>query len=58
VAGRFERASTAAPVATWHDGVRFEEVSVGCPREWQQRSRPPGVLRRILPAKEETPTAW
>ncbi|MDZ5442919.1 metallophosphoesterase [Micromonospora sp. 4G57] len=47
------------PRTTWHDGVRFEEVSVGYPREWKQRSRPPGVLRRILPAPEGTPpTAW
>ncbi|MCI4065852.1 metallophosphoesterase [Micromonospora sp. R77] len=47
------------PRTTWHDGVRFEEVSVGYPREWKQRSRPPGVLRRILPEPEGTPpTAW
>ncbi|MDO3705303.1 metallophosphoesterase [Micromonospora sp. C28SCA-DRY-2] len=38
------------PRTTWHDGVRFEEVSVGYPREWRQRSVPPGRLRRILPA--------
>lgn len=37
------------PRVTWYDGVRFEEVSVGYPREW--RSRPPrGRLRQILPA--------
>ncbi|MDX3855188.1 metallophosphoesterase [Streptomyces sp. AK02-01A] len=37
------------PRVTWHDGVRFEEVSVGYPREW--RPRPPRVaLRQILPA--------
>ncbi|MFF5565694.1 metallophosphoesterase family protein [Streptomyces sp. NPDC012623] len=36
------------PRVTWHDGVRFEEVSVGYPREW--RKRPPRVpLRQILP---------
>ncbi len=37
------------PRTTWYDGVRFEEVSVGYPREWQLRGRAPG-LRRILPA--------
>ena len=26
------------PRVTWHDGVRFEEVSVGYPREWQGRA--------------------
>ena len=37
------------PRTTWEDGVRFEEVSVGYPREWQRRGGPAG-LRRILPA--------
>ncbi|MEU5339776.1 metallophosphoesterase [Streptomyces sp. NPDC020766] len=37
------------PRTTWLDGVRFEEVSVGYPREWRKRSEPPGKLRRILP---------
>lgn len=47
------------PRTTWHDGVRFEEVSVGYPREWKQRSAPAGILRRVLPAPEGTPpTAW
>ncbi|WP_413644546.1 hypothetical protein [Micromonospora sp. RTP1Z1] len=47
------------PRTTWHDGVRFEEVSVGYPREWKKRPAPPGVPRRILPAPEGTPpTAW
>jgi 3',5'-cyclic AMP phosphodiesterase CpdA len=40
------------PRTTWYDGVRFEEVSLGYPREWTRRpvqyQRPP--LRRILPA--------
>jgi 3',5'-cyclic AMP phosphodiesterase CpdA len=36
------------PRTTWHDGVRFEEVSVGYPREWRRRDTPPGTLRRIL----------
>jgi 3',5'-cyclic AMP phosphodiesterase CpdA len=38
------------PRTTWYDGVRFEEVSVGYPREWRRRSTPPGTLRQILPA--------
>ncbi|MFC7824600.1 metallophosphoesterase family protein [Streptomyces sp. NPDC057375] len=38
------------PRTTWHEGVRFEEVSVGYPREWRKRPGPPGQLRRILPA--------
>jgi 3',5'-cyclic AMP phosphodiesterase CpdA len=49
------------PRVTWHDGVRFEEVSVGYPREWQRRleagwgdGRRPGVPRQILP-EPETP---
>jgi 3',5'-cyclic AMP phosphodiesterase CpdA len=37
------------PRVTWHDGVRFVEVSVGYPREWQRRARRPGVPRQILP---------
>jgi 3',5'-cyclic AMP phosphodiesterase CpdA len=40
------------PVTSWYDGVRFEEVSLGYPREWSARSwRPPG-LRAILPTPE------
>lgn len=36
------------PRTTWHDGVRFEEVSLGYPRE--RRYRPaPFAPRRILP---------
>ncbi|WP_405095203.1 metallophosphoesterase family protein [Micromonospora sp. NBC_01412] len=37
------------PRTTWYDGVRFEEVSVGYPREWRNRATPPGRLRQILP---------
>jgi 3',5'-cyclic AMP phosphodiesterase CpdA len=36
------------PRVTWHDGVRFEEVSVGYPREWRPRA-PRRTLRQILP---------
>jgi 3',5'-cyclic AMP phosphodiesterase CpdA len=38
------------PRTTWHDGVRFEEVSLGYPREWRARGRGPGQPRQILPA--------
>jgi len=31
--------------------VRFEEVSLGYPREWQRRDRPPRLPRPILPAQ-------
>ncbi|WP_433496360.1 metallophosphoesterase family protein [Sphaerimonospora sp. CA-214678] len=37
------------PRTTWYDGVRFEEVSLGYPREWKPRKTPPGRLRQILP---------
>lgn len=37
------------PRTTWHDGVRFEEVSLGYPREYRRRGRRGEVLRRILP---------
>ena len=39
------------PLTTWYDGVRFEEVSLGYPREWQRRNRPPRLPRQILPAQ-------
>lgn len=38
------------PRTTWHDGVRFEEVSVGYPREWRRPGHPRTVPRQILPA--------
>lgn len=36
------------PRTTHYDGVRFEEVSLGYPREWQRRDTAPQPLRRIL----------
>jgi 3',5'-cyclic AMP phosphodiesterase CpdA len=36
------------PRTTWQDGVRFEEVSLGYPREWHRRSARP-TLRTIAP---------
>lgn len=39
------------PRTTWHDGVPFEEVSLGYPREWRRfRGTAPYTPRRILPA--------
>ncbi|MFI7520262.1 metallophosphoesterase family protein [Micromonospora globbae] len=37
------------PRTTWHDGVRFEEVSLGYPREWRPRGTP-ALPRVVLPA--------
>ncbi|MBV1852643.1 metallophosphoesterase family protein [Catellatospora tritici] len=37
------------PRTTWEDGVRFEEVSVGYPREWGHRGPTPPKPRLILP---------
>ena len=37
------------PRTTWYDGVRFEEVSLGYPREWRKRGHPRELLRQILP---------
>jgi 3',5'-cyclic AMP phosphodiesterase CpdA len=38
--------------STVHDGVRFEEVSLGYPREWTPRGLPCPLLRPILPAQQ------
>lgn len=37
------------PRTTWHDGVRFEEVSLGYPRERRHWPTPRHTLHRILP---------
>jgi 3',5'-cyclic AMP phosphodiesterase CpdA len=38
------------PLTLEYDGVRFEEVSLGYPREWRRRpTQPPNPLRAILP---------
>ncbi|MCZ7462368.1 metallophosphoesterase family protein [Streptomyces sp. WMMC940] len=41
------------PRTTHHEGVRFEEVSLGYPREWGPRAQPPGRLRHILPREDQ-----
>ncbi|SDC24846.1 metallophosphoesterase family protein [Actinokineospora iranica] len=38
------------PRITHHDGVKFQEVSLGYPREWRRHGNPHGILRQILPA--------
>jgi 3',5'-cyclic AMP phosphodiesterase CpdA len=43
------------PRTTWQDGVRFEEVSLGYPREWQPRGAAPGP-RQILPVPDRIVT--
>jgi 3',5'-cyclic AMP phosphodiesterase CpdA len=49
------------PRVTWHDGVRFEEVSVGYPREWRRRqarfggTRQPGLPWQVWPAEPPPP---
>jgi 3',5'-cyclic AMP phosphodiesterase CpdA len=41
------------PRTTWHDGVRFEEVSLGYPREWQARPVRRPLPRDVLPPSGE-----
>lgn len=41
------------PRTTWHDGVRFEEVSLGYPREWGARPTAPVLPREILPGVKD-----
>jgi 3',5'-cyclic AMP phosphodiesterase CpdA len=37
------------PRKTAYDGVRFEEVSLGYPREWKNRATPPRLLCPVFP---------
>lgn len=39
------------PRRTVHDGVPFEEVSIGYPREWRRHGHPHGILRSLLPVE-------
>ncbi|MFF3320793.1 metallophosphoesterase family protein [Streptomyces sp. NPDC002889] len=41
------------PRTLWADGVRFEEVSVGYPREWENRPASLRAPRVILPAPDQ-----
>ena len=36
------------PRTTTYDGVRFEEVSLGYPREWRKRNTPPAPMRKLF----------
>jgi 3',5'-cyclic AMP phosphodiesterase CpdA len=45
------------PRRIWRDGVPFDEVSLGYPREWQARSTPPSVPRQILSNRVATAPA-
>jgi hypothetical protein len=36
------------PRTTFHDGVRFEEVSLGYPREWRRFGVQPNPVRAVL----------
>ncbi|WP_121390809.1 metallophosphoesterase family protein [Actinokineospora cianjurensis] len=40
------------PRITHYDGVRFQEVSLGYPREWRRHGHPHGLLRKVLSASE------
>lgn len=46
------------PRTSWYGGVRFEECSVGYPREWKMRGMPDPLMRRILPAPEADQVGW
>ncbi|NUS45908.1 MAG: metallophosphoesterase [Mycobacteriaceae bacterium] len=43
------------PRTQTYDGVRFEEVSIGYPREWERRGLPDNPLRQILPVPDYPP---
>ena len=42
----------------WRNGVRFEEVSLGYPAQWQQPKGVSAYLRQILPAPAATAPGW
>lgn len=47
------------PRTTYYDGVRFEEVSIGYPREQRRRGGlPRGALRQILPTPPRQTGLW
>jgi 3',5'-cyclic AMP phosphodiesterase CpdA len=41
------------PRTTWYDGIRHVEVSLGYPREWRRRAKPPALPRQILPVPDD-----
>jgi 3',5'-cyclic AMP phosphodiesterase CpdA len=46
------------PRTTYEDGVRFEEVSIGYPREWKRHDHRRGLLREVFPAVDPVPEPW
>ena len=46
------------PRTTYEDGVRFEEVSLGYPREWKRHDIRRGLLRDVLPEVEPEAERW
>jgi 3',5'-cyclic AMP phosphodiesterase CpdA len=42
----------------WRDGVRFEEVSLGYPAQWQPAKGAGAYLRQILPAPPASAPGW
>lgn len=42
------------PRTTYQDDVRFEEVSIGYPREQRRHGLPQGLVRQVLPAQGST----
>lgn len=46
------------PRSSEADGVRFEEVSLGYPREWGARGRPEPLARQVLPVPAEPSVRW
>ena len=40
------------PRTIWQDGIRHVEVSLGYPREWRRRAKPPVIPRQIFPEGE------
>ncbi len=42
----------------WRDGVRFEEVSLGYPAQWQQAKGAAAYLRQILPPPAPSAARW
>ena len=46
------------PRTTYEDGVRFEEVSLGYPREWRRHGMRRGLLREVFPAVDPVPETW
>ena len=46
------------PRTTYEDGVRFEEVSIGYPREWKRHNHRRGLLREVFPDVEPEAEAW